>query len=51
MLSKVMQAHLQILVSQRFMMAMELATYHVPDDPASPSPTEGYVVAFVVFYE
>jgi hypothetical protein len=34
--SKVMQAHLQNLVSQGFMMAVELATYHVPKDATSP---------------
>jgi hypothetical protein len=28
--SKVMHEHLQDLMSQRFMMAIELVTYHVP---------------------
>jgi hypothetical protein len=44
-------AHLQDLVSQGFMTATELATCHVPEDPASPTPVEGYVVTFVAFYE
>jgi hypothetical protein len=35
-------------MSQGFMMAAELATCHVPKDPASPTPAEGYVVAFMV---
>jgi hypothetical protein len=46
-----MQLHLQNLMSQRFMMAVELATCHVPKDPASPTSAEGYVLAFTVFYE
>jgi hypothetical protein len=33
------------------MMAVELAICHVAEDPASPVPTEGYVVAFTTFYE
>jgi hypothetical protein len=44
-------AHLQDLVSQGFMTAAELATCHVPEDPTSPTPVEGYVVTFVAFYE
>jgi hypothetical protein len=43
--------HLQVLVSQGFKMAAELATYRVHEDPASPAMAEGYVVAFLVFYE
>jgi hypothetical protein len=31
-----MKEHLQNLVSQGYMTAAELATYRVPDDPASP---------------
>jgi hypothetical protein len=27
----------------------EVTTCHVPEDPASPAPVEGYVVAFVTF--
>jgi hypothetical protein len=38
-------------MSQGFMMAMELVTCHVREDPASPVPSEGYVVACVMFYE
>jgi hypothetical protein len=33
------------------MMAMELAVCHVPRDPASPVSVEGYVLAFMAFYE
>jgi hypothetical protein len=33
------------------MMVAELATRHVPEDPASPMPAGGYVVACAVFYE
>jgi hypothetical protein len=33
------------------MMAVELATCCVPDDVASPTLVEGYVVAFAAFYE
>jgi hypothetical protein len=32
-------------------MVVELATYHMSEDPASPMPTEGYVMAFTTFYE
>jgi hypothetical protein len=32
-------------------MATELATCRVPEDPAFPTPAEGYVVTFVEFYE
>jgi hypothetical protein len=44
-------AHLQDLVSQGFMTMVELVTYHVPEDPASPVPAGGYIVAYTVFYE
>jgi hypothetical protein len=30
---------------------VELATYRVPEDPASPAPVGGYVVACTAFYE
>jgi hypothetical protein len=30
---------------------VELASRCVPEDPASPTPVEGYVVDFMVFYE
>jgi hypothetical protein len=43
--------HLQKLVKQGFMAAAELMAYHVPEDPAFPTPAEGYVVSFVAFYE
>jgi hypothetical protein len=33
------------------MMTAELATCRVPEGPTSPTPVEGYVVAFMVFYE
>jgi hypothetical protein len=33
------------------MMAVELATYRVLEDRASPAPVEGDVMTFVVFYE
>jgi hypothetical protein len=33
------------------MMAVELTTCCVLEDPASPVPLEGYVVAFATFYE
>jgi hypothetical protein len=36
---------------QGFMMATELTTYRVSNDPVSPVPVEGYVVSYVVFYE
>jgi hypothetical protein len=29
----------------------ELVTYRVSEDPASPTPAEGYVVSFAAFYE
>jgi hypothetical protein len=33
------------------MTVMEPANYHVPEDPATPTSTEGYMVAFMMFYE
>jgi hypothetical protein len=47
----VMQEHLQNLVSQGYMTVVELATCHVPEDPASPTLTVGYVMACAVFFE
>jgi hypothetical protein len=38
-------------MSQGFMTDAELATYSVPEHPASPEPTGGYVVACVAFYK
>jgi hypothetical protein len=48
--SEVMQEHLQNLISQGYMTAAELAHCLVPVDPASPTPTGGYVVACATFY-
>jgi hypothetical protein len=48
---EVMQEHLQNLVSYGYMNAVELATCRVPKDPASPSPTGGYVMVCVMFYK
>jgi hypothetical protein len=50
-LLEVTQEHLQDLVSQGFMMVAELATCHVPKDPASPILAGGYMVACATFYE
>jgi hypothetical protein len=47
--SKVTQEHLQSFMSQGFMTAVELMTCHVPEDPTSPAPAEGYMVSFVAF--
>jgi hypothetical protein len=33
-------------MSQRYIIAVELATYRVPKDPASPAPAGGCIVAF-----
>jgi hypothetical protein len=49
--SVVTQEHLQNLVSQGYMIAAELATCRVPEDPASPALAGGYVMACVAFYE
>jgi hypothetical protein len=49
--SEVMQEHLQNLMSQGFMTAVELLTYHVPENPASPVPVGAYIVACVMVYE
>jgi hypothetical protein len=49
--SEVTQAHLQDHVSQGFMTAVELVTFHVPEDPTSPTPAEGHKVTFAAFYE
>jgi hypothetical protein len=46
-----MLEHLQKLVSQGFMMATELMTCHMPENPMSPAPVERYVVSFMAFYE
>jgi hypothetical protein len=49
--SEVTQEHLQNLTSQGYMTTTELATCHVPEDPASPAPMGGYIVSCVAFYE
>jgi hypothetical protein len=49
-LLEVMLEHLQDLMSQGFMTAVELVTYHVPKDPASRVPAGRYVVASTAFY-
>jgi hypothetical protein len=43
--------HLQKLEKQDFMMAAELTTYRVAEDPTLPAPVGGYVVSFMAFYE
>jgi hypothetical protein len=48
--SEVMQEHLQNLVSQGYMTVAELATCHVPKDPASLALAGRYVMACVEFY-
>jgi hypothetical protein len=49
-LLEVMLEHLQDLMSQGLMTAVELVTYHVPKDPASNVPAGRYVVASTAFY-
>jgi hypothetical protein len=49
-LLEVMLEHLQDLMSQGLMTAVELVTYHVPKDPASHVPAGRYVVASTAFY-
>jgi hypothetical protein len=48
---EVTQEHLQNLLSQGYMIVVEMATCRVPEDPASPVPMEGYIVACTAFYE
>jgi hypothetical protein len=43
--SEVTQEHLQNPVSQGYMTRAELATCHVLENPASPAPVGGYIVA------
>jgi hypothetical protein len=45
----VMQEHLQNLVSQGYMIAVELATCRVPADPASPTTVVGFIVVCLAF--
>jgi hypothetical protein len=49
--SIVTPSHLQKLMKHGFMSVAELKVYRVPEDPASPTPMEGYVVSFTSFYE
>jgi hypothetical protein len=49
--SDIMQEHLQNLVIQGYMTMAALAACRVPEDPASPTPMRGYIVACAVFYE
>jgi hypothetical protein len=49
-LSEVTQEHLQNLVSHGYMIVAELPTCRVPEDPASPNPAGGYVMAYAAFY-
>jgi hypothetical protein len=46
-----MQVHLQNLVSQGYMTTIELATCHVPEDPASPVLAGGGGDTSSLFYE
>jgi hypothetical protein len=39
--SEVMQEHLQNLISEGYMIVVELATCRVPENPASPAPAGG----------
>jgi hypothetical protein len=48
---EVSQEHLQNLVCQGYITMAELATCCVFEDPASPAPMGGYVMACAVFYE
>jgi hypothetical protein len=43
--SEVTQEHLQNLMSQGYMTAVELVTCCMPKDPTSPVPAGGYIVA------
>jgi hypothetical protein len=49
--SELMQEHLQNLMSLGYMTTTKLASYLVPEDPASPAPVRGYVMTCVVFYD
>jgi hypothetical protein len=48
---EVTRVHLQSLVSQGYMTAVELATCRMLEDPVSPVQAGGYAVACVAFYE
>jgi hypothetical protein len=49
--SEVTQEYLQNLISRGYMMMAELTACRVPEDPASPVQTGGYIVACTAFYE
>jgi hypothetical protein len=49
--SELMQEHLQNLMSLGYMTTTKLASYLVPEDPASPASVRGYVMTCVVFYD
>jgi hypothetical protein len=49
--SDVTQEHLQNLMSQGYKTTAELAACRVPEDPSSPTPAGGYVVACMTFYK
>jgi hypothetical protein len=49
--SEVTQEHLQNLMSQGYMIVVELATCHLPKDPTSPIQVGGYIMACAVFYK
>jgi hypothetical protein len=49
--SEATEEHQQNHMSQGYMTAVELATCHVPEDPASPVLTGGYIVACAMFYK
>jgi hypothetical protein len=38
-------------MTQGYMIVADLATYRVTEDPASPAPVRGYVMACAAFYE
>jgi hypothetical protein len=47
---EVTQEPLQNFMCQGYMTAVEFATYLVFEDPASPAPVGGYVMAYAVSY-
>jgi flagellar motor switch protein FliG len=49
--SKVMQEHLQNLMTQEYTTVAELVACHMPEDSASPVLAGGCIVACVAFYE
>jgi hypothetical protein len=49
--STITLGHLQKLVKQGFMMAMELVACRMLEDPMFPAPAEGCVVSLVASYE